>query len=294
MIKRVIEISSQAYLFLKDSQMIIERAGLETATVPIEDMGVLILDNHSIVHTQGLLTACFENNVAVIICNAKHMPGAVFLPFDGNSLHTKTLALQVQITEPTRKRLWQEIVKAKIRAQAEALRRVTGTNGPLAKFAEKVKSGDPNNLEARAARFYWQRLFSDTFRRNPDADGINSLLNYGYALIRAATARALVGTGLHPSLGLHHKNQYNHFCLADDLMEPLRPIVDLRVYALAKCKTTEPKLTPEVKRAILEILGTDIFINAQRLPLIPALQRYAASVRKVICGEAKQPELPAL
>ena len=294
MIKRIVEISNPARLLLKNQQMVVDREGFESVSVPIEDMGILILDQTAITHTQGLLTACFENNVAVLICNAKHTPGGILLPLEGNSLHSRTIAQQVQITEPIRKRLWQTIVRAKIREQAKVLLHATGDNAPLPAYAAKVKSGDPDNLEAQAARIYWQKLFGQTFCRDPDVSGINSLLNYGYAVMRAAVARAIVGTGLHPALGLHHHNQYNSFCLADDLVEPLRPVVDLKVFELCKKLTDEPMLTPENKRALLEILSADCIVNEQRLPLMTSLHYYAASVRKVICGECKRVEIPSL
>lgn len=268
--------------------MVVERDGFETTTVPIEDIGILISDHPQTSHTQGLLSACSENNVAVIISNKKHIPSAVLLPLDGNSLHSKTIAGQIQITEPTRKRLWQEIIQAKIREQAKVLQSTVGDHHPLFAYAERVKSGDSENLEAQASRIYWQKLFGDDFRRNPDAAGINGLLNYGYAVMRAAVARAIVSTGLHPSLGLHHHNQYNSFCLADDLMEPLRPVVDMKVYELCKTLTGEPELTSDTKHFILEILNRDCMINNQRLPVMVALHHYAASVRKAICGEDKK------
>ncbi len=255
MIKRIVEISNPARLTLKNQQMVVEREGFETITVPIEDLGILILDHLQISHTQGLLTACSENNVAVLICDKKHLPSAIFLPLDGNSLHSKTIAQQIQITEPIRKRLWQAIIQAKIREQAKVLLNTIGDSHPLPALASRVKSGDPENIEAQAARIYWQKLFGDDFRRNPDAADINSLLNYGYAIMRAAVARAIVSTGLHPSLGLHHHNQYNSFCLADDLLEPLRPAVDTKVYGLCKSIQGEPELTTYNKRALLEVLS---------------------------------------
>jgi CRISPR-associated protein Cas1 len=294
MIKRIIEISNPAQLSLKNRQMAVEREGFDSTTIPIEDIGILILDHPQITHTQGLLVACAENNVAVLVCNAKHTPCAILLPLEGNSLHSKTIAQQVQITEPTRKRLWQAIVQAKIREQAKVLLHATGDSKPLSAYAKRVKSGDPENIEAQASRIYWQRLFGVAFRRDFDAPGINSLLNYGYAVMRAAVARAIVGAGLHPALGLHHHNQYNSFCLADDLIEPLRPAVDLTVYTVCNELYGEPALTPENKRALLEILSKECIINDQRLPLMTSLHHYAASIRKVICGECKRVEIPAL
>lgn len=294
MIKRIIEISNPVRLSLKNQQMVVEREGVETITVSIEDLGILILDHPQISHTQGLLTACSENNVAVLICDRKHLPSAIFLPLDGNSLHSKTIAQQIQITEPIRKRLWQAIIQAKIREQAKVLLNATGDSQPLPALTLRVKSGDPENIEAQAARIYWQKLFGENFRRNPDGSGINILLNYGYAIMRTAVARAIVSTGLHPSLGLHHHNQYNSFCLADDLVEPLRPAVDTKVYGLCKSIQGEPELTTNSKRALLEVLSYDCMINNQRLPIMAALHHYAASIRKVICGEDKKVEIPEI
>lgn len=291
MIKRIIEISSPARLSLKNQQMVVEREGFETTIVPIEDLGVLILDHAQISHTQGLLAVCFENNVSVLICDKKHMPSAVFMPLDGNSLHSKTITQQIKITEPTRKRLWQAIVQAKIKEQAKALDYATNSH-PLHSYAARVRSGDPENLEAQASRIYWQKLFGENFRRDYNVSGINGLLNYGYALMRASVARAIVGTGLHPSLGLHHHNQYNSFCLADDLVEPLRPAVDIKVYELYRGDETE--LTIETKRELLHLLSRECVMDGQKLPLMTALHYYAASVRKVICGELKQAEIPEL
>lgn len=274
--------------------MVVDREGFDLAAVPIEDIGVLILDHPQITHTQGLLAACSENNVALLVCSEKHLPSAILLPLEGNSLHSKIIAQQAQVTEPTCKRLWQAIVRAKIREQAKALLLSTGDDSPLPAYAKRVKSGDTENIEGQAARIYWQKLFGQDFRRDPKTPGINILLNYGYAVMRAAVARAIVSTGLHPSLGLHHHNQYNSFCLADDLVEPLRPAVDLKVYELCKKLPEEPALTTENKRVLLETLSADCVMNGQRLPLMTSLHHYAASVRKVICGEHKRMEIPAL
>ena len=218
------------------------------------------------------------------------MPNAVLLPLEGNSLYSKTISQQAQVTEPTRKRLWQ----AKIREQAKVLLQAIGDGNPLPAYVKRVKSGDPENVEAQASRIYWQRLFVSAFRRDFDAPGINRLLNYGYAVIRAAVARAIVSTGLHPSLRLHHHNQYNSFCLADDLVEPLRPAVDMKVYELWKRQQEESTLTTENKRALLETLSADCVMNGQRLPFMTSLHHYAASVQKVICGEHKCVEIPVL
>lgn len=294
MIKRIVEISQPAHLRFQNQQLVIEREDEESAQIPIEDLGVLILDNHSITHTQQLLLACWQNNVAVLLCDEKHLPGAMLLPLEGHSLQSKIIAQQIEITEPARKRLWQEIVRTKIREQANVLKSATGECDPLPAYAAKVRSGDPDNIEAQAARIYWQRLFGTEFRRNREQGDINALLNYGYAILRAAVARAIVGAGLHPSIGLHHHNQYDSFCLADDLIEPLRPLVDLKTHELNQTTSQKVEINKETKRALLEILSWSCSINGQRFPLLVALHHYTASVRKVVAGEEKNVAIPVL
>jgi CRISPR-associated protein Cas1 len=294
MIKRIVEISNPAYLHLRNRQMVIDHEGVEIGSVPVEDLGVLILDHPAISHTQGLLSACFENNVIVLVCDRRHLPCAILLPLDGHTLHSKTLGQQIAASEATCKRLWQRVVQAKIREQAKVLQSATGNDNPLRAYAAKVKSGDPENIEAQAARIYWQRMFGPEFRRNPVTPGINAMLNYGYAVIRGAVARAVVSAGLHPALGVHHRNQYNSFSLADDLMEPLRPLVDIKVYEVSELLPITSELTPQIKRALLEILSWNCTIGERKFPLMVALHQYAASVRKVLAGEQKDVEIPVL
>jgi len=286
MIKRIVEIGSPARLSLANQQLVIERQGQDTATVPVEDLGLLVLDHQGIAHTQAVLSACWKRNVHVLLCDDKHLPGAVLLPLDSHSLQSRTMTQQIKISEPVRKRLWQAIIRAKINGQARTLHAAKGTAGPLPALTGKVRSGDPSNVEAQAARFYWQQLFGEEFRRGNDEEHLNGLLNYGYAIVRAACARALVGAGLHPSFGLHHHNQYNSFCLADDLVEPLRPLVDLAVYRLGHNGLNDG-LTKEHKQSLLEVLAQTCSIGTLRLPLMEALHRYAASLRQVMCGETR-------
>lgn len=291
MIKRIVEIGSPARLSLTNQQLVIERQGQDTATVPVEDLGLLILDHQGIVHTQAVMSACWKRNVHVLLCDDKHLPGAVLLPLDSHSLQSRTMAQQVKISEPARKRLWQAIIRAKINGQARTLQSAKGSAGPLPMLTGKVRSGDPSNVEAQAARFYWQQLFGENFRRGNDQEHLNGLLNYGYAIVRAACARALVGAGLHPSFGLHHHNQYNSFCLADDLVEPLRPLVDLAVYRLWHNGLNDG-LTKEHKQSLLEVLAQSCSIGILRLPLMEALHHYAASLRQVMCGGARHLAIP--
>lgn len=292
MIKRIVEIGNPRYLHLKHGQLIVEQDKAEVGRVPVEDLGVLILDHPAIVYTQALLVACWEANVVVVICDARHMPSAVLMPMEGHTLHSKVLQAQIAASEPTQKRLWQQIVQAKINAQAHVLHSVTGDSAPLPQYAKRVKSGDPENFEAQAARIYWPRLFGKAFRRDQEADGINALLNYGYAIIRGAVARALSGAGLHPALGVHHTSQYNAFCLADDAMEPFRPLVDLRVRELCPNEVA-PELNQPTKAQLLDVLNWPLAYGDGKFPLLIAMHHYAASIRQVLMGEVRDVCVPA-
>lgn len=293
MIKRIVEINNPAKLTIKNKQMVISQDETEKAIIPIEDLGILILDHPAITQSTGLLSACLDNNVAVVTCDKKHLPNSIFLSLDGNSLQTKVISKQIQITEPTRKRLWQAIIKAKISEQAKVLDQVIGEDHSLSSLVPKVKSGDHQNVESLAARIYWQKLFGERFKRERDQPGINGCLNYGYAVMRASVARAIVGTGLHPSIGIHHHNKYNNLCLADDLIEPLRPIVDLNVIRITQDLDVD-YLTPDIKKRLLDVLSWNLTIGKNRFPLLIALHHYTASLRKVICNESKGLEIPYL
>ena len=293
-VKRVVDVSSDARLSLTRGQMVIRRPDEPDALVPVEDLGVLILDNPALTCSQRLLSACAENGAAVLVCDSRHLPSAILSPVAGNSLHTRILSEQISASVPAKKRIWREIVREKIRRQADVYARATGRNpNELARMAGKVRSGDPDNVESQAARFYWPALFGRHFRRNVGAAGINSLLNYGYAILRAATARAIAGAGLHPALGVHHRNQYDPFCLADDLMEPLRPLVDWRVWQITRESSGDtPEITPETKRALLEFLYVSCDFSGMRMPLMSAMHHYAAGLRRALAGEQKKLSFP--
>ena len=293
-VKRVVDVSSDARLSLTRGQMVIRRPDEPDALVPVEDLGVLILDNPAVTCSQRLLSACAENGTAVLVCDTRHLPSAMLSPMAGNSLHTRILAGQISASVPAKKRIWREIVREKIQRQAEVYARATGRSPKeLAHMADKVRSGDPDNVESRAARFYWPALFGRQFRRNADADGINALLNYGYAILRAATARAVAGAGLHPALGVHHRNQYDPFCLADDLMEPLRPLADWRVWQMVRESDDDtPEISPETKRALLEVLYIPCDFSGMRMPLMSAMHHCAAGLRRALTGEQKKLTFP--
>ena len=282
MIKRIIDISEQAFLHVKHGQLCVEKQGETVARIAIEDLGILILQHPAIVITQSVIAQCQKNNVAILFCDERYLPISITLPlWEGHSLHTKVLRNQISINEPTRKRLWQQVVKHKIHQQAITIEQSGKSSKALYRLMEKVKSGDTDNCEAQAARQYWPLLMGKDFRRIPDGDGINSLLNYGYAVIRAMVARALVATGLHPSLGLFHRNQYNSLCLADDIMEPFRPWVDWQIYQLTHSHH-DPVINQETKQVLLEILGSDVRYDSRKMPLMVASHLLAATLKKAL------------
>jgi len=274
--------------------MIIEQEGKQVGTVPVEDLGVLIIDHPQTTHSQGLLRACWQNNVAVIFSDEKHLPGAILTPLSGHTLHSKTISMQVNVKLPLKKRIWQKIIQAKIRSQAEVLKTIKGKNYSLTAYSRRVRTGDPENVEGQAARIYWKKLFGEKFFRNPELPGVNGLLNYGYAIIRAVVARAVVGAGLHPTLGVHHHSQYDPLCLVDDLMEPLRPLADMKVFRIQQRLGEKTDVNKETRAEMLEILAASFVIHDQPLPVFPALNHYAASVRKVMADEQKKIEIPVL
>ena len=280
MIKRTIDISEQSYLHIENSQLLVDQQGKTVARISIEDMGILILQHPAIVITQAVISRCQQNNVAILFCDERHLPISVTLPlWEGHSLHTKVLRNQLAVTEPTRKRLWQQVVRCKIVEQATTLERVGISAKGLYRLRDKVRAGDPDNCEAQAARQYWPLLMGKEFRRNPDGEGANRLLNYGYAVVRAMVARALVGTGLHPAIGLHHKNQYNGLCLADDIMEPFRPWVDWRIWQLFD-SGAEVEINRHTKQNLLVLLADNVMFDGKKMPLMVAVHLLVAKLKQ--------------
>lgn len=303
MIKRTVEISTDGcYVHLKHSQLLIEKDGAKLGSVPIEDLAVLIIDNNRITISSGLLATLAEANVAVVFTDQKHLPVSLAVPFTSNAIQSKILAQQIAVSLPQKKRLWSSIVAAKILNQSKSLTACGKDGLTLREISKNIPSGDPKNLEAFAARIYWRKLFGDEFRRRRENVDANVLLNYGYAIVRAATARAIVGTGLHPSFGVHHKNQYNPFPLADDLVEPLRPFVDVKVYSIVQKYLAENEtddeivfdLNRELKTELLGVLANDCVFDGRKQPLLVAAQLYAASVKQFMTGEEKTLTIPTL
>jgi len=286
MIKRIVDISEQAYLHVKHQQLLIDKQGETVGQVPIEDLGVLILQHPAIVISQQVIIHCQKNKVVIIFCDEKHLPYSLILPIaESHTLHNKILKQQLAVTEPTRKRLWQQIVQQKIIAQAKTLAELGKDTKRLDRLSRYVKTGDAGNSEAIAAQIYWRLLFGNDFRRNVDMEGVNSLLNYGYSIIRACVARSICGAGLHPTVGLFHKNQYNALCLADDIIEPFRPWVDLLVYRLSQQDQLE--VNQQTKQQLLGLLSETVMYEDKKMPLMIAMHYLMANLKRCYNKELK-------
>lgn len=301
MIKRTIHIGSPCTLRRREKQMVVQYPkdlDLPEKTVPIEDIGVVLLDHERVVVTQLLLAALLENNVAVITCNEQHMPTGLLLNLDGHTVQSELFRDQIQASEPLRKNLWMQTIQAKLRNQAALLEQIGIPGDVLKEFARNTRSGDPDNLEARGAAHYWRHLFPGhlNFVRHRFGDPPNNLLNYGYAILRAVVARSLVGSGLLPTLGIHHHNKYNAYCLADDVMEPYRPFVDelvLKLVVTDRVDATE--LTTAIKGKLLNVPALDVLIDGKCSPLLVAVQRSTASLAQCFQGGQRKvlyPEWP--
>ncbi len=289
MIKRTLYFGTPAYLKTKEEQLVFESVETgEIKSLPIEDIGVLILDHQQITITQALIAKLLANNVALITCDNSHHPTGLLLNLDGNTLQSAKFQAQVDASIPLKKQLWQQTVSCKINNQAALLEanRVPVKN--MRNWATEVKSGDSDNHEAVAAVYYWKNIFPlfPAFKRERAGDAPNNLLNYGYAILRAVTARNLVASGLLPTLGIFHKNQYNAYCLADDIMEPYRPFVDKAVLNIINLNGNFLELTPHMKKDLLAIPAMDVLINNEKSPLMVAVQKTTASLVK--CFEGKQ------
>ena len=288
MIKRVLCFENPARLSLKLAQMVVELQDL-TRTLPIEDIGVVILDHKQITITHALIDALLANNVAIVTSNDKHLPVGLMLPLDGNTLQSERFRAQIDASEPLKKQMWQQTIVAKILGQAHVLGTQLIEHNNMLKWAKDVRSGDTENMEARAAAFYWRNMFEkDAFIRDPQGLPPNNLLNYGYSIVRAMMARALVGAGLLPTLGIHHHSRYDAYCLADDIMEPYRPFVDMKVLEMWKNGGITSDISSDQKRELLGITTMDVSISGHRSPMMLAIQTTAQSVQKCYSGEARK------
>ena len=294
MIKRIVDISERAYVHLKNSQLRIERDKKIVGSISIEDLGVLILQHPAIVITQATIIACQQNNVVILFCDEKHLPYSVMLPVsDGHTLHQKVIQTQIGAKRPLTKRVWKQIVQQKIMEQGKTLSLMGTDAAVLGRLAATVKTGDVTNHEAQAAQHYWPRLFGKSFRRNYQATDVNALLNYGYAVVRALVARAVVSGGLHPAIGIHHHNQYNALCLADDLMEPFRPWVDWLIYQIWM-ENKKAKIDKNTKQCILGLLGETVHMNKKTMPMMVACHYLVADFKRCLDGSKDSIKYPAL
>ena len=288
MIKRVLCFENPARLSLKLAQMVVELQDV-TRTLPIEDIGVVILDHKQITITHALIDALLANNVAIVTSNDKHLPVGLMLPLDGNTLQSERFRTQIDASEPLKKQMWQQTIVAKILGQAHVLGTQHIEHNNMFKWAKDVRSGDTDNMEARAAAYYWRNMFEkDSFIRDPQGLPPNNLLNYGYSVVRAMMARALVGAGLLPTFGIHHHSRYDAYCLADDIMEPYRPFVDMKVLEIWKDGGETSDISSEQKRQLLGITTMDVTISGHRSPMMLAIQTTAQSVQKCFSGEARK------
>ena len=313
MIKKTLYFGNPAYLSLRQQQMVIKLPEVETndsltdtfkrnakVTKPIEDIGIVVLDNRRITITQGLLEALLDNNCAVITCDTRSLPVGMMLPLCGNTVQSERFRCQIDASIPLKKQLWQQTIKAKICNQAAVLKNCCGMEAKtMLRWADDVRSGDPDNIEGRAAAFYWKNIFNgiegiDSFTRDREGVPPNNLLNYGYAILRAVVARALVSSGLLPTLGIHHHNRYNAYCLADDIMEPYRPYVDELILRIIRSDTDYKELTTALKAQLLSIPTLDVNINGKRSPLMIAATTTTASLVKCFSGEIRKIAYPSM
>jgi CRISPR-associated protein Cas1 len=303
MIKRTICIETPCHLKFRNNQLVAiydHVKGFEDRaekTVPIEDIGMLVLENQQITLSHYLLDKLVANNTAVITCNETHHPSGMLLPLESHTLQSERFRAQIEATEPLKKQLWQQTVKAKINNQISVLKKWDIKHNTLINLAQSVKSGDTDNNEAKAAAFYWSNLFPPAwlFFRKREGPPPNNLLNYGYAILRATVARAIAGAGLLPTLGIFHRNRYNAYCLADDIMEPYRPFVDVIVRTIIDNTSAVETLTQDLKTQLLKLPTIDVLLEGEKSPLMVATMRTAASLAKCYTGEQRKilyPEMP--
>jgi CRISPR-associated protein Cas1 len=295
MLKRTLFFSNPYHLSMKLGQLeVADKKTGEVKTAPVEDLGFVVLDNREITFTQSVLADLAANNTAVVICNDKHLPASMMFHLDTNHVQNERFRAQVSAKEPLKKQLWQQTVKTKIRNQAGVLKHTGKDDEALLRIATQVKSGDTTNEEAQASRRYWSSLFGEGFRREREGYPPNPSLNYGYAILRAAVARALCGSGLLPTLGIFHSNKYNHYCLADDIMEPYRPYIDRMVWEQMQKHADYHNLTVQRKAEMLAILSSDVVMNDEKSPLMVALSTTTASLARCFEGEDKKIAYPEL
>lgn len=296
MTDRVLDLSEAAVqLKVRYEQLLVERPESETVSIPLSDIAVIVASHPHIRYSQSVLAGLAANGGILVACDARCFPVAMMLPLEGHSTQAERFARQTQLSAPAKKRLWKQIVQAKIAAQADVLQALHGDDAGLRAMAARVGSGDPQNLEATASQRYWPRLFGDPkFRRRREGEDQNRDLNYGYAVLRAITARAIAAAGLHPSFGLHHSNRYNSFALADDLMEPYRPLVDHSVAATIREWGSHGEFNQAAKRDVLDGLLRRFVHEGESRTLFDWIAKTTSSLAAVCMGQAKELHLPRL
>ena len=303
MIKRIVEISqAKTYLSVRYGQLVLKRDGEQVSSIPCEDIGVLLVDHTGVTYTHSVFTELLDRGAAVVLCGGNHHPAGMLLPIESNSIQTERFREQIEAKEPVKKRLWKQIVKAKIKHQAKVAGKDSDVYKALMVLRDRVRSGDPDNIEAQASRKFWPVYLQDmdstsspqAFRRDINGAPPNNMLNYGYTVMRAAVARALCSAGLLPSLGIHHRNRYNAFCLADDLLEPFRGFVDSRVREIYFDIGPVDDLEQATKAKLLEVLYKEVNIGGFKGPLMVGLHRTTASLQRCFAGEQKEIDLPEI
>ena len=290
--------SNPAYLSHKNSQLVISFPDkeMDDRTIPIEDIGVVVLENQQITISHGCIAALVQNNVALISCDASHMPTGLILPLDGGNTQAERFRYQIEASVPLKKQLWQQTIQQKIYNQARVLEMIGIDAVNMFRWSKSVKSGDPDNYEGRAAAYYWQNIFSGyvEFNRNRGGEAPNNLLNYGYAILRAIVARSLVSSGLLPTLGIFHRNKYNAYCLADDIMEPYRPFVDHIVYDIVADGVAIEELDISLKTRLLQLPQVDVQFDDMTSPLLVGMSRTTASLARCFEGVSRKINYPII
>lgn len=302
MIKKVLCFSNRASLSCRQQQLVIKTVDAATGksqetSRPIEDIGALVIESEQVTLSSSLISALLENKVALIVCDSKHMPSGLMLPLEGNTLQSERFDAQISASIPLKKQLWQQTVSMKIRNQGAVLKKANNLEiGNMLAWSSKVRSGDPENLEGRAAAYYWKNLFDENpaFVRRQEGDDPNGLLNYGYAILRAVIARSLVASGLIPTLGIHHSSKYNAYCLADDIMEPYRPYVDLLVLDIMREHKLSPEVSKETKKHLLTIPAIDVRVGKLTRPLMIAASMTTASLANCFLGKTRKLVYPEI
>ena len=292
MIKKSILIENKTSITAKNLQLII-KSEIRESTIPIEDVGFLVLDNQEVYLSLPAMNLLIENNTSVIICGKNHLPNGMFLNLNSHHIQQEVFKNQIEASIPLKKQLWQQTIVEKITNQGILLAKITGNKNSFEFLASKVLSGDTTNMEGVAAQQYWKSFFEIDFKRERFGDYPNNFLNYGYAILRAATARALSGSGLLNTLGIHHKSKYNAFALADDIMEPFRPLIDEKVFEIMQ-QYDEQELNTKIKSELLQVLTRTVYFKVEKSPLMVALQKTASSLQQCFMGKRKKIKYPKL